>query len=255
MITIKNPVEIEKMSKAGSILFNTMQTIAEYIRPGVSAQTLDTLAEEYLISHGCKPAFKGLYGYPYTICSSLNNEVIHGFPTKDKILQEGDIISIDIGCELEGYFSDMARTFPVGTHIPENRKKLLSVTEQALHIAIDQAKPGNRIGDIGFAVQEYAEKNGYQVVKEYVGHGIGLAPHEDPQIPNFGSPHTGALIKEGMTLALEPMINEGTDEVKVLHDKWTVVTSDGKNSAHFEDTILIAGQHARILTKAGGKIG
>lgn len=255
MITIKNPVEIEKMSKAGFILFNTMQYIAGHIHPGVSAQTLDSLAEEYLNSHGCKPAFKGLYGYPYTICSSLNNEVIHGFPTKEKVLQEGDIISIDIGCELEGYFSDMARTFPVGTQIPENRKKLLSVTEQALRIAIDHAKPGNRIGDIGFAVQEYAEKQGYQVVKEYVGHGIGMAPHEDPQIPNFGSPHTGALIKEGMTLAIEPMINEGTDEVKVLQDKWTVVTSDGKDSAHFEDTVLITGQQARILTKAGGKIG
>lgn len=243
-------MEIEKMRKAGSILSDTMKMISEQIRPGISAKILDTLAEEYLVSKGSKPAFKGLYGYPYTICSSLNDEVIHGFPTKDKILQEGDIISIDIGCEFEGYFSDMARTFPVGSHIPDNRKKLVSVTEQALRIAIDYALPGNHIGDIGFAVQEYAEKHGYQVVKEYVGHGIGLAPHEDPQIPNFGIRHTGALIKEGMTLAIEPMINEGTDDVKVLQDKWTVVTSDGKNSAHFEDTILITKEKAQILTKS-----
>ena len=248
MITIKNSIEIEKMAKAGSILYDTMNVISEKIRPGVSAYTLDRLAEEYLLAHGCKPAFKGLYGFPYTICSSINNEVIHGFPTKEKILKEGDIASIDIGCQFEGYFSDMARTFMVGDKVPDNRKKLVAVTEEALNIAIQYAKPGNRIGDIGHAVQEYAEKHGYQVVKEYVGHGIGLAPHEDPQIPNFGTPHTGPIIKEGMTLALEPMINEGTDDVRTLEDKWTVVTTDGKNSAHFEDTVLITSQKATILT-------
>jgi len=248
MITIKNSVEIEKMAKAGSILSDTMNVISEKIQPGVSAYMLDSLAEAYLLAHGCKPAFKGLYGFPYTICSSINHEVIHGFPTKEKILRDGDIISIDIGCQFEGYFSDMARTFMVGDKVPDNRKKLVAVTEEALNIAIQYAKPGNRIGDIGHAVQEYAEKHGYQVVKEYVGHGIGLAPHEDPQIPNFGTPHTGPIIKEGMTLALEPMINEGTDDVRILEDKWTVVTTDGKNSAHFEDTVLITSQKATILT-------
>lgn len=248
MITIKNSVEIEKMSKAGAILSDTMNMISEKIQPGISAFLLDRLAEEYLLSHGCKPAFKGLYGFPYTICSSLNNEVIHGFPTKEKILKNGDIISIDIGCQFEGYFSDMARTFMVGDKVPDNRKKLVAVTKEALNIAIQYAKPGNRIGDIGFAVQEYAEKNGYQVVKEFVGHGIGLAPHEDPQIPNFGTPHTGPVLKEGMTLALEPMINEGTEDVRTLEDKWTVVTTDGMNSAHFEDTVLITPQQAKILT-------
>lgn len=248
MITIKNAVEIDKMTKAGIVLSDTMNKIAEQIQPGVNAHTLDKIAEDFLLAHGCKPSFKGLYGYPFSICSSINHEVIHGFPTKDKVLQNGDIISIDIGCQYEGYYSDMARTFPVGDMVSDNKKKLIAVTAQALQIAIQTAKPGNRIGDIGFAVQEYAEKHGYQVVKEYVGHGIGLSPHEDPQIPNFGTPHTGALIKEGMTLAIEPMINEGTDEVKVLDDKWTVVTSDGKNSAHFEDTVLIMTQQARILT-------
>ncbi|MDD4663287.1 MAG: type I methionyl aminopeptidase [Caldisericia bacterium] len=248
MITIKNSVEIEKMAKAGSTLSDTMNIISEKIQPGISAYMLDRLAEEYLLAHGCKPAFKGLYGFPYTICSSINNEVIHGFPTKEKILKDGDIISIDIGCQFEGYFSDMARTFMIGDKVPVNRKKLVAVTEEALNIAIQYAKPGNRIGDIGFAVQKYAEKYGYQVVKEYVGHGIGLAPHEDPQIPNFGTPHTGPIIQEGMTLALEPMINEGTDDVRTLEDKWTVVTTDGKNSAHFEDTVLITSQKATILT-------
>jgi methionyl aminopeptidase len=248
MITIKNSVEIEKMAKAGSTLSDTMNIISEKIQPGISAYMLDRLAEEYLLAHGCKPAFKGLYGFPYTICSSINNEVIHGFPTKEKILKDGDIVSIDIGCQFEGYFSDMARTFLVGEKVPDNRKKLVAVTEEALNIAIQYAKPGNRIGDIGFAVQKYAEKYGYQVVKEYVGHGIGLAPHEDPQIPNFGTPHTGPIIQEGMTLALEPMINEGTDDVRTLEDKWTVVTTDGKNSAHFEDTVLITSQKATILT-------
>jgi len=248
MITIKNATEIKKMEKAGKILSDTMNLISEQIRPGISAHILDTFAENYLVSHGCKPAFKGLYGFPYTICSSINHEVIHGFPTKDKILKNGDIISIDIGCQFEGYYSDMARTFLVGDKVPENRKRLVSVTKEALNIAIEYAKPGNRIGDIGFAVQEYAEKHGYQVVKEYVGHGIGLSPHEDPQIPNFGSPHTGPILKEGMTLALEPMINEGADDVRTLDDQWTVVTTDGKNSAHFEDTVLITPQQAKILT-------
>lgn len=234
------------MREAGKIVAGALDEIAEIIKPGVTTAELDQLAEKYILDRGAKPAFKGLYGFPYTICASVNEEVVHGFPSLRK-LANGDIISIDIGAEINGYFGDSARTFAVG-EISEESQRLLDVTSASLVEGINAARSGNRISDISYAVQNYVEKNGYSVVRDYVGHGIGTKMHEEPQVPNFGKPGRGPRLRPGMTLAIEPMVNMGNYHVQTLLDKWTVVTQDGQPSAHFEHTVVITDSEPVILT-------
>jgi len=247
MTLLKNTEEYKRMKIAGEILAKTMDCISKMIKPGCLASEIDYQAEDFLLSHGCKPAFKGYQGYPYSVCVSINNEVIHGFPLKTKKLVEGDIVSIDLGCIYENYYSDMARTFAVGK-ISEEKKRLLDITRKSLILGIAQAIPGNRTGDIGYAIQSFIEMNGFSVVKDFAGHGLGLKLHEDPQVPNFGFKGKGSLLKENMSIAIEPMVNAGSYEVVTLKDHWTVVTKDGKDSAHFEDTVFIRGNSVEVLT-------
>jgi methionyl aminopeptidase len=235
------------MKIAGEVLAKTMTYISSFMEPGYSAWDINVKAEVFINKNGCKPAFKGYQGYPYSICISINQEVIHGFPSKEKILQEGDLVSVDLGCIYENYYSDMARTFPVGI-ISKERKRLIEVTKHSLVLGIEQAIPGNKTGDIGYAIQSYVEKNGYSVVRDFAGHGLGLNLHEDPQIPNFGEKGKGSLLKENMSIAIEPMVNAGSFVVYTMPDQWTVVTKDGKDSAHFEDTIFLKKDSIEILT-------
>lgn len=253
MIVYKNSHEYELMKKSGAILSGTMGFISTLIKPGVSLDIIDQKAQIFLKDHHAQPSFLGLYGFPYALCASVNHEVIHGFPSKNKLLHEGDIVSIDIGCNYQGYHTDMAFTFPVG-EISNSRKKLLKITHQSLINGIAQAKNGSCIGNIAHAVQQTAEENGYSVVRDYTGHGIGMNVHEDPQIPNFGEKGRGTSLNAGMALAIEPMVNEGSFQVKVLSDKWTVVTADGSDSAHFEHTVFIHESETEVLTeyKLGG---
>jgi len=216
-------------------------------KPGVTTQRLDEIAEAFVRSEGAQPAFKGYYGYPATICASVNEEVVHGIPGK-RVLKDGDIIGIDVGVILDGFYSDAARTFAVGKVDPESQR-LIDVTREALVKGIGQAVAGNRLSDISWAVQSFAEKEGFSVVRQYVGHGIGKNLHEEPQVPNFGKPHEGPTLVEGMALAIEPMLNAGTHEVEVLPDGWTVVTKDGKRSGHFEQTIFVGKNKAEIVTE------
>ena len=251
MITIKSPREIETMAKAGRIVAETLALVAQHVRPGVSTEELDRIAEDFIRSHpGARPSFKGLYDFPATLCTSINSEVVHGIPSAKRVLKEGDLISVDVGVQLEGLHADSAATFPVGS-VPPEAQRLLQVTKDALAAGIAQAKAGNHVGDIGHAVQQVAESAGYSVVREMVGHGIGSAFHEEPQVPNFGKPKRGARLVPGMTIAIEPMVNVGGAEIRTLSDKWTVVTVDGSLSAHFEHTVAIAenGEQPRILTK------
>lgn len=247
MILLKNNEEYKLMKKAGSILAQTMEILEKEIAPGISAYKLDLDAYEYIIKNDAKPAFLGYNDYKYTTCISVNNEVIHGLPLRDKILFEGDIVSIDMGCCYKGYFADMTKTFPVG-RIDEKRRFLIEVTKKALSIGINSIKVGSHIGEIGFAIQNYVQKNGFSVVKDFVGHGIGLKLHEEPQVPNFGEKNDGTIIKEGLALAIEPMVNFGADKVLMLSDGWTVVTEDGSDSAHFEHTVFVKDHAVEILT-------
>ena len=246
MIHIRSASEIEKISKACQIVKETLELIEDLISPGITPMELDREAEKFIISKGAKPGFKGLYGYPATLCVSIDDEVVHGIPN-ERVLKDGEIISVDVGSIVEGYYGDHAKSFAVG-QVEEKRKKLMDVTRECLMLAIKQATPGNRIGDISHSVQKKAESNGYGVVRELVGHGIGTKLHEDPQIPNFGKPGTGAKIKVGMCFAIEPMINMGKPEVYTKKDGWTVCTKDGLPSAHFEHTITITEKGAKILT-------
>ena len=246
MIHIRSASEIEKISKACQIVKETLELIEDLISPGVTPMELDREAEKFIISKGARPGFKGLYGYPATLCVSIDDEVVHGIPN-ERVLKEGEIISVDVGSIVDGYYGDHAKSFAVG-QVEEERKKLMDVTRECLMLAIKQAAPGNRIGDISHSVQKKAESNGYGVVRELVGHGIGTKLHEDPQIPNFGKPGTGAKIKVGMCFAIEPMINMGKPEVYTKKDGWTVCTKDGLPSAHFEHTITITETGATILT-------
>lgn len=218
------------------------------VRPGVSTLELDQFAENAIRKAGAVPAFKGYRGFKATLCASINNEVVHGIPSRTRILKDGDIISLDIGLRRMNYYSDMAVTVPVGV-VTKEISRFLEVTERSLWEGIREAKPGNRLGDISSAVQKYAEKNGYSVVRDFVGHGIGDALHEEPVIPNFGEPKTGPKLEVGMVLAIEPMVNMGTYEVRVLGDGWTVVTKDGKISAHFEHTVAITEGGPKVLTQ------
>ncbi len=246
MITIKSPREIALMREAGRIVSETFTVLAKAIKPGVTTIELDRLAENFIRQKHVRPAFKGLYNFPASICTSVNEEVVHGIPGQRK-LKEGDIISIDLGVELNGYFGDGARTFPVG-EISADAKALLKVTREALAEGISNAQAENRLFDISHAIQSYVEGHGFSVVRDYVGHGIGRAMHEEPQVPNYGKPGRGLKLVSGMTLAIEPMVNAGTHAVRTLADNWTVVTLDGKLSAHFEHTVLVLNNKPEILT-------
>lgn len=248
MIIIKSPREIEQLRKANAIVAEVLEKLRGLVAPGVTTEELDRISEEIILSRGALPAFKGYRGYPKTLCVSINEQVVHGIPNQRR-LKEGDIVSIDVGANLHGYFGDAATTLPVGRISPET-KRLLEVTEKALYIGIEMARVGNRLYDISHAIQTWVESNGFSVVRDFVGHGIGRSLHEDPQIPNFGPPHQGPRLEKGMVFALEPMVNEGTHEVRVLEDGWTVVTADGKPSAHFEHTIAITDGEAEILSRA-----
>jgi methionyl aminopeptidase len=248
MITLKSPREIDIMARAGHIVARTLAKVSEHVRPGVSTADLDDVAEAFIRSHpGATPSFKGLYGFPKTLCTSINEEIVHGIPSKKRILRQGNIVSVDVGVHLEGLHADSAATFPVGEISPE-ATRLLEVTRQCLQAGIAAAIAGNHVGDIGHAVQTIAEAAGFGVVRELVGHGIGTAFHEEPQVPNHGRPRRGPLLREGMTIAIEPMITQGDYTTKTLPDKWTVVTADGSLSAHFEHTVAITPNGTRVLT-------
>ena len=250
MITIKSGRELETMARAGQVVAGTLALVRTRAVPGVSTWELDRAAEEFIRSHqGATPSFKGLYGFPATLCTSINHEVVHGIPSKKRLLASGDIVSVDVGVCISGLHADSAVTIPVGNVTPEVRA-LLETTQKALEAGIAAAKAGNQVGDIGHAVQTVAEAEGYGVVREMVGHGIGTAFHEEPQVPNFGRPRSGARLMPGMTIAIEPMVNLGRPEVRTLEDRWTVVTADGSLSAHFEHTVAITQNGARILTLA-----
>ena len=247
MIVIKNKSEIELMIKAGEVTADILKELPSVIKPGMSTKELDKWIEDYILRHDMKPAFKGYGGFPAAACVSVNEEVIHGIPNAARILKEGDIVSVDVGATCRGYNSDAARTYPVGTISAEDQK-LIDVTRQSFFEGIKYAMEGYRIGDIGHAVQKYAESFGMGVIRDYTGHGTGTKLHEDPYIPNYGKPGKGAKIERGMTLAVEPMIALGSYEVRVLGNDWTVVMADGKRSAHYENTILVTDGEPEILT-------
>ena len=250
MITIKSAREIETMAAAGRIVAATLALVGREARAGRSTAALDTAAEEFIRSHpGARPSFKGLYDFPATLCTSINEEVVHGIPSPARVLKDGDLLSVDVGVCLEGLHADAAATFPIG-EVSAAARQLLAVTQEALAAGIAQARAGNHVGDIGHAVQTVAEAAGFGVVREMVGHGIGSSFHEDPQVPNYGKPKRGPRLAPGMTIAIEPMLNIGTHEIRTLPDKWTVVTRDGSLSAHFEHTVAIGktGDSPRILT-------
>jgi methionyl aminopeptidase len=246
MIICKTPREIEIMREAGKIVALTRKELEKHIRPGITTKELDAIAEKVIRQYGAIPSFKGYNGFPGSICASVNEELVHGIPG-DRVLKEGDIISIDVGAQYNGYHADSAWTYPVGK-IAEETKKLLEVTEKSLYIGLEEAKPGARLSNISHAIQTYVESHHFSIVREYVGHGIGQDLHEDPQIPHYGPPNKGPRLKPGMTLCIEPMVNAGSRYVKTLADNWTVVTVDGKMCAHFEHTIAITENGYEILT-------
>jgi methionyl aminopeptidase len=247
VIVCRSAAELEKMRGAGRLVGEVLTALSAMVTPGVATADLDALAEKMIADAGATPAFKGYHGYPATICASVNEEVIHGIPSGRRVLAEGDIISIDVGASLGGYFGDSAITLPVG-RVSEEAALLLRVTEEALHKAIDCVRPGGRLYDIGHAVQQHVEAHGFSVVREFVGHGIGQRMHEEPQVPNYGEPGRGPRLVEGMVLAIEPMVNAGKPAVKVLADGWTAVTRDRSLSAHFEHTVAVTAGEPWILT-------
>jgi methionyl aminopeptidase len=250
MITLKSPREIDAMARAGRIVAGTLALMRSIVRPGLSTEDLDAAAEEFIRSHeGATPSFKGLYGFPKTLCTSVDTEIVHGIPSRKVVLREGSIVSVDVGVQLEGLHADSATTIPVG-QISAEAERLLRVTQECLAAGVAEAKAGNATGDIGHAVQQVAEAAGYGVVRELVGHGIGTRFHEEPQVPNYGKPKRGTRLQPGMTIAIEPMITVGNPLTRTLPDKWTVVTADGSLSAHFEHTVAITLDGPRILTAA-----
>lgn len=254
MITIKSPREVEIMTEAGRILAETLAVVRSHTEAGVSTGELDRIAEEFIRSHaGAIPSFKGLYDFPKTLCTSINEEIVHGIPSDERVLREGDILSVDCGVCLEGLHADSATTIPIG-EIDAETQRLLRVTQEALVAGIAEATVGNYTGDIGFAVQTVAEEAGYSVVRELVGHGIGTNFHEEPQVPNFGKPKRGRKLVQGMTIAIEPMVNIGGPTIRTLDDRWTVVTADGSRSAHFEHTVLVHPSGPRLLTEHVTKV-
>jgi len=244
--SIKSPRELESMRKAGKVVARMIAALKAAVEPGMTTKDLDTVAAKELKRQGAKPAFLGYMGFPATICTSVNEEIVHGIPGS-RVLKEGDLVKVDVGAIVDGLYGDSAVTLPVG-QVTEEATKLMETTKGSLDAAIDVVKAGNRLGDIGAAVQEYAESRGYGVVREYVGHGIGRKLHEEPQIPNYGVAGRGALLHAGMAIAIEPMVNIGTWRTRALEDGWTVVTADGKLSAHFEHTMIIGEDGAEVLT-------
>ncbi len=248
MIVLKTSRELELMRVACRISAEALQVAGEAVKPGISTWEIDKIAYDYIKKQGAEPNFLNLYGFPATACISINDEVIHGIPSKKRILKEGDIVSIDLGAKYNGYNGDNAATFAVGQISPE-AQRLCDTTKESLYKGIEAAVPGGRIGDIGSAVQEYCESRGYGVVREYTGHGVGTSLHEDPEVPNFGTAGRGIRLLPGMTIAIEPMINEGTYRINQMSDGWTIKTADGKLSAHFEHTIAITDNGPVILTR------
>jgi methionyl aminopeptidase len=250
VLQIKSPREIEIMAEGGRILGRTVDLLRREVRPGITTADLDAIAEEYIRSHpGATPAFKGLYGFPGSVCISLNHEIVHGIPSRRRVLEGGDIVSLDVGVKFEGMYTDSAATVGVG-EIPEESRRLLEVTERALGAGIAAATVDNHVGDIGAAVQAVVEAEGFSVVRELVGHGVGFEPHEDLQVPNYGKPKRGKRLVAGLTIAIEPMVNVGSPATRTMPDRWTVVTVDGKRSAHFEHTVAVTENGPRVLTRA-----
>jgi len=247
MIRIKTPQEIERMKVAGEAVAIVLKEAKKYIVEGATARDIEDLALRVYREYKVRPAFKGYGGYPYATCVSVNEEVIHGFPKKNKVFKNGDIVSIDTGAVYKGYYGDAAITYAVGK-VDELSKKLMEVTYNALRKALEFIHEGVRIGDVGHVIQTYVEENGFNVVRDFVGHGVGYELHEDPQVPNYGKPGTGVILKKGMTLAIEPMVTAGTWKVKILKDGWTVVTADGKKAAHYEKSILVKEEGVEVLT-------
>ncbi len=247
MIILKSPEEIDKIAQACRIVAKTIKAIKLMVKPGLTTLEIERFADTYIRAQGGIPTFKGYRGFPASICTSVNNEVIHGIPSK-RVLQRGDILSVDLGVYKDGFNGDGAVTIPI-SEIGPDLERLLKVTEESLYIGIEHARIGNRVSDISYSIQRFVEANGFSVVREFVGHGIGRELHEDPQVPNFGPPGRGPRLMEGMTLAIEPMVNAGGYEIIILNDGWTAVTADGKPSAHFEHTVLVTSDGPEILTK------
>ncbi len=246
MITIKSKREVELLKIAGNIVYQTHQYLKPYIKEGITTKELDKLAEDFIRSKNATPSFKGYEGFPSTLCTSINSEVVHGFPS-DRKLKNGDIISIDIGACYKGYHGDSAWTYIVG-EVDDKTKKLLEDTEKSLFVGLAQVKPGNRIGDIGYAIEQYAHKHNLGVVRELCGHGVGTSVHEDPEVPNYGIPNTGPRLKEGMVIAVEPMLTLGRPDIFIHDNDWTIDTQDGSLSAHFEHTVVVTKDGYQILT-------
>lgn len=248
MIICRSATELETMHRAGMVVWGALTELRKEVRPGVTTLDLDEMAEEYARKHKARPAFKNYHGYPKSLCTSINSEVVHGIPSAKRTLKEGDILSVDFGVELDGYYGDAALTVPVGKIDPA-RERLLRVTRESLERGIEQIREGNRLSDISAAVQQWVEQNGLSVVREFVGHSIGTKMHEDLQLPNYGEPGHGPRLQAGMVLAIEPMVNAGSPAVRVLEDKWTAVTVDGGDSAHFEHTVAVTENGPWILTR------
>ena len=248
-IVCKSAAEIAKMRRSGHIVRQVLDFLRSMVAPGVSTMDLERAAESKMKELGAKPAFKGYFDYPCVLCTSINEEIVHGIPSEKRVLKAGDIISIDCGVVLDGYYGDAAITVPVGEDVSPDLQKLLEVTEASLYRAIEAARIGNAVGDIGAAVQEHVERYGFSVVREFVGHGIGTRLHEEPQVPNFGTRGHGARLREGMVIAIEPMVNSGEPATRVLDDKWTAVTADGSYSAHFEHCVAVTRDGPVILTQ------
>ncbi len=247
MIILKSPEEIKRIVQSCDIVARTLNAIKAIVKSGITTAEIESFAEAYIRAKNAVPAFKGYRGYPASICTSVNNEVIHGIPSA-RVLKEGDILGVDLGVYKDGFYGDAAYTFPVGKIRP-GVERLLKVTEESLYMGLENARAGNRVSDISYSIQRHVESNGFSVVRAFVGHGVGSELHEEPQVPNFGPPGRGPRLRPGMTLAIEPMVNEGGYEVLILEDGWTAVTTDGKLSAHFEHTVLVTLNEPRILTK------
>jgi methionyl aminopeptidase len=248
-IVCKSPAEIEKMRQSGHVVRQVLDHVRGLVVPGATTMDLERAAEQKMKDLGVKPAFKGYFDYPCVLCTSVNEEIVHGIPSDKRTLSAGDIVSVDCGVVLDGYYGDAAITVPVGEEITPELQKLLKVTEDSLYRGIEKVRIGNSVGDVGAAVQQFVEAAGFSVVREFVGHGIGTKLHEEPQVPNFGIPGRGAKLREGMVLAIEPMVNYGKPEARVLSDKWTAVTADGSYSAHFEHCVAVTKHGPMILTQ------
>lgn len=255
MIRLKTEAEIEAIARAGSIVSETLAHVAEMAQPGISTGELDRRAETFIRSHeGATPAFKGLYDFPGTLCTSVNHEVVHGIPSDRRELALADLLSVDVGVRLDGMYADAAVTVSIGDPLPETAK-LLETTNRALQAGIDAALVGATIGDVGAAIQEIVDREGFGIVRELVGHGVGHAPHEDPQVPNYGRAGTGLTLEAGLVIAIEPMVNLGVREIRTMDDGWTIVTADGRLSAHFEHTVAVTNEGPRILTESRSRVG